>query len=56
MKVSVYYPGGAESAEILRKKIAAVHAEAVLRHIEKLPCPKEQKLRLRDEIAKGFRL
>ena len=52
MKVIVYYPKNPKDILVLQKKVAAVHAEAVLRHIDKLPCPKKQKLKLLDAVIR----
>ena len=45
-------PGGLLS---LQKRVATVHAEAVLKYISKLPCPKEQKLELVSKIQNSFK-
>ena len=50
MKIIVHHPKSQEDISILQKKVAAVHAEAVLRYIDKLPCPKEQKLKLLNAV------
>jgi hypothetical protein len=42
----VHYPETPEALRELEKRVAAVHAEAVIHYIEKLPCPKEQKIKL----------
>jgi hypothetical protein len=52
MNVIVHYPKDPESLDILRKRTAAVHAEAVIKYIQKLPCPKEQKIDLLDSLIK----
>jgi len=44
--IIVHFPKKQEDIYILRKKVAQVHAEAVVKHLEKLPFPKEQKLAL----------
>jgi len=36
----------ASNVSTIQKKMATVHAEAVLRYINKLPCSKEEKLKL----------
>ena len=46
MNVIVHYPKNPENIIALQKKAAAVHADAVLRYVQKLNCPKEQKLKL----------
>ena len=40
----------------LEKRIATIHAQAVTLHIEKLSCPKEQKLKLYDAIKEAHHL
>ena len=50
MKVIVHYPNTEQGAQELAKRVAKTHAEAAARYIEKLPCPKEQKEALFDEI------
>ena len=50
MKVIVYPPKDPGSILALQKKVAAVHAEAVLRYLDKLPCPKEQKIKLLNAV------
>ena len=46
MKVIVHPPRTPEGLRDLQKRVAVVHAEAVLKYITKLPCPKEQKMQL----------
>ena len=54
MKVIVYPPKDPDSIRALQKKVATVHAEAVLRYLNKLSCPKEQKIKLLNAlIEKG---
>lgn len=42
----VHPPKDPESLSILQKRVAVVHAEAVLKYISNLPCSKEQKIKL----------
>ena len=53
MEVIVYHPKNPKDIQILQKKVAAVHAEIVLRHIDKLPYPKKQKLKLLDTVIEA---
>jgi len=53
MKIIVHYPKNKKDIETLQKKVAIIHAEAVVRHIEKLPCPTSQKIALLTAIKKG---
>ena len=50
MKVIVHHPKKTDNVRILQKKVAAVHAEAVLRFISKLPYSKEEKLKLLNAV------
>lgn len=53
MDVIVHYPQSTESISALRKRVAVIHAQTVVGYIHKLPCPKEQKLRLLKEIEQA---
>ena len=53
MNIIAHYPKRQEDIEALRKKVATVHAEAAIRYIDKLNCPKEHKVALIDTIKKG---
>lgn len=53
MDIVVHYPETKEGMAELQTRIATIHAEAVASYIENLSCPKEQKLRLYDEIKKA---
>lgn len=55
MKVIVHPPRSLEGLRDLQKRAAAIHAEAVLKYIAKLPCPKEQKLELVSSIQNSFK-
>ena len=55
MNVIVHHPKSAENITILRRKVAKIHAEAVLQHILKLPCPHEQRVKLLGEIKRACR-
>ena len=44
--IIMHFPKKQEDLRILQEKIAHVHAEAVIKHIEKVHCPKEQKIDL----------
>ncbi len=54
-KIFVYGPESPEASAALQEKVAIVYADAVLQHIRKLPCPKEQKLELIDTLIKEKR-
>lgn len=56
MNVIVHLPKSPEGLLNLHKRVAAVHAEAVLKYITKLPCPKEQKIELVANIQNSFKL
>lgn len=55
VKVIVHPPKTPEGLRDLHKRVAAVHAEAVLKYIAKLPCPKEQKMELVASIQNSFK-
>jgi len=50
MKVIVHHPKDPKDIATLQKRVAAVHANAVLRYLEKLPCPKEQRVKLLNTV------
>ena len=53
--IVVHYPKTPEKIADLQKRVADIHAQAVARRIEKLSCPKEQKLKLYDDIIEAHR-
>ena len=55
MEIFVHYPKTDKDIKELGKRAAVVYAQAVTQYIEHLPCPKEQKLKLFDEIKKACR-
>ena len=54
MNVVVYSPDGPEDIERLRARVAAVHAQAVARYLQKLSCPEEQKRQLIKKIEESI--
>ncbi len=46
MGVIMHYPTTPEKQEELSKKVAAVHAQAVMERIKSMPCPVVQKTEL----------
>ena len=50
MNVIVHYPETADKQAELAKNVAKLHAESIVRYIEKLNCPADQKLALIDSI------
>ena len=54
--IVVHYPKTPEKIADLQKRIATIHAQAVTQRIDKLSCPKEQKLKLYDDIREAHRL
>ncbi|MCL2088161.1 MAG: hypothetical protein FWH14_01625 [Oscillospiraceae bacterium] len=56
MDIVVHYPKTTDNIKELEKRIATIHAQAVTLHIEKLSCPKEQKLKLYDAIKEAHHL
>ena len=50
INIIVHYPTTEEGWIELRKRMASVHADAVLNSIQKLNCPTWQKIKLLDAI------
>ena len=50
MNVIVHYPKSPENIQALQKRVAMIHALAVISYIKKLSCPKEQKLHLKKRL------
>ena len=50
LKIIVHYPETKEDAEILKKKVAQVHAESVTRYISNLNCNVDEKMELVNEV------
>jgi len=55
LNIAVHHPQSASEVNTLRKKVAAVHAGVVLRHVQNLRCPEAQKMKLHQEIKKACR-
>lgn len=55
MNVIIHYPKSLEDIKALQKRVAMIHAQAVISYIQKLSCPKEQKLHLLKEIEQSQR-
>lgn len=55
LNVVVHYPQEDEKQRELKKRIAATHGDAVVRSIERLPCPTEQKLELLNQLLREGR-
>ncbi len=55
MDIVVHYPKDPDRLRELQQKVAAVHAEAVVRRIQSIPCPKQQKEELLKSIIKNAR-
>ena len=51
LNIIVYYPETAEKAAKFDAAVTKFHSEYVVQYIEKLNCPREQKLSLIDAIA-----
>ena len=49
-KVLVHMPETEEASRELASRAAAVHADIVIRYIQKLNCPAAQKLKLLDSL------
>ena len=50
VNVIVHYPKSQKGQRELRRRVAIVHADAVLNSINKLKCPQDQKIKLLDAI------
>ena len=50
INIIVHYPKTEEGWRELRKRMAIVHADAVLNSVQKLNCPTWQKIKLKDAI------
>jgi uncharacterized protein YdcH (DUF465 family) len=55
MNIVVHSPKRPEDVNELQREVGLIHADAVLRYVQNLSCPKEQKLKLLDEIKKACR-
>ena len=51
VSVIMYYPKTPEGKEILAKRVADVHASAVIQRLKSLNCPTHQKQQLLDAIV-----
>ena len=56
VKIVLYYPKTAGSRLELSKRVAAVHADAVLARLKALHCPETQKRALLDAIITTARM
>ena len=56
VKIALYYPKTADTRLELSKRVAAVHADAVLAQLKTLNCPEAQKRALLDAIITTARL
>ncbi len=54
MNVIIHYPKSPEDIQALQKRVAMIHAQAVVSYIQKLSCPKEQKLHLLKKIKESL--
>ena len=50
MNILLHYPTSEQALAELPKQVAKIHAEAVGSFVDKLTCPKEQKLRLVEAV------
>lgn len=51
----VHYPKSEADRQEIQKRLARIHAQFVLRYVEKLNCPLEQKRQLIDAVANTIR-
>lgn len=56
VKIVLYYPKAADSRLELSKRVAAIHADAVLARLKTLHCPEAQKRALLDAIIATARM
>ena len=56
MKIIVHPPTSLEGLRDLQKKVAIIHAEAIVKYITKLSCPKEQKMQLFISIQNALKI
>ena len=56
VKIVLYYPKTADSRLELSKRVAAIHADAVLARLKTLTCPETQKRALLDAIITTARM
>lgn len=56
MNVIIHYPESEDGMKVLQDKVSVVHSEYVLKYIQNMTCPKEQKLKLIGDIEKQFEL
>ena len=56
VKIILYYPKTADSRLELSKRVAAIHADAVLARLKALHCPESQKRALLDAIITTARM
>ena len=54
MNVVVHFPKKPEHIAALRERVAVVHAQAILQRLQKISCPKEQKLQIIREIKQSL--
>ena len=52
MNIVIHYPAGADEKRELQKRISIVHSNAILKYIEKLSCPAEQKKEILSKLIK----
>lgn len=52
MEVFVYYPKANKDMKELEKRVAMVHAQAVIQYIQRMSCPQKQKLQLINALKK----
>ena len=52
MKIIVHYPKSEKGLSELSEKVADLHIEAVISHLNKQSCPKEQKIQIIEKIKR----
>lgn len=54
MRIVVHYPQTKDKIKKLAEKTADVQAMAIKEYLEKTPCPKEQKLKILEQIIQNL--
>ena len=52
MKVITHYPTSKNATENLATQVARVHIDAIVHHLNQLPCPTSQKMLLLEALNK----
>lgn len=50
MNVIMHYPSSKGDIQTLQRKVSTIHAETIIKYLDKSSCSKEQKTKLIDDI------